>query len=110
MDPKFFRKYADLVTEASAPAAPKKEARILEKLVWKIVDLGSGDDGYEWLDNHQGPLGDAWRSFFDDDEAQGSDMAFSDWILQHVPHQTIVQLAAQAKGIYGDAKFDIQYR
>ena len=35
MDPKFFRKYADLVTEASAPAAPKKEARILEKLVWK---------------------------------------------------------------------------
>ena len=109
MDPKFFRKYADLLTEASVPAEPKKEAQILEKLVWKIVDLGSGDGGYEWLDNYQDPLGDAWRGFFDDTEAQNNNMEFSDWILQHVPHQTIVELAAQAQGIYGDAKFDIQY-
>jgi hypothetical protein len=108
MDPKFFRKYADLITEASVPAAPKKEARILEKLVWKITGI-SNDDGYEWLDNHQGPLGDAWRGFFDDAGAQNNNMSFADWILQHVPHQTIIQLAAQANGIYGDAKFDIQY-
>ena len=109
MDPKFFRKYADLLTEASAAAEPTKEAKTLEKLVWQIAGMGAGDDGYEWLDDYQGPLGDAWRGFFNDDEAQNNNRAFSDWILQHVPHQTIVQLASQAQGIYGDAKFGIQY-
>ena len=50
MDPTFFRKYADIITETSAPLPPTKEAKILHNLVYKITDLGGGDDGYEWLD------------------------------------------------------------
>lgn len=109
MDPTFFRKYADIITETSAPLPPTKEAKILHNLVYKITDLGGGDDGYEWLDRLQGPLGAAWRGFFDDANAQNSEMKFYNWILQHMPHQVITQLASEVKGIYNDAKFDILY-
>ena len=110
MDPQFFRKYADIITEASMPDAvsslPTREAKILQKLVDKISAIRD-DHGFEWLDSKQGPLNDAWRAYFDG--VHHDDMDFSDFVLQTMPPQLIIKLASQAQGIYNDAKLDINY-
>jgi hypothetical protein len=110
MDPQFFRKYADIITEASMPTdvlpLPKREAKVLQKLVDRISAMRD-DHGFEWLNSKQGPLHDAWRAYFDSEHH--NDMDFSDFLLQAMPPQLIVNLASQAQGIYNDAKLDIYY-
>jgi hypothetical protein len=106
MDPKFFRKYADLINEAEILPTASKNAKKVARGVSKISGMGD-DHGYEWLDNWDSPIGDAWRSFFDDPAGADSNTELEDWIERTVDAQVLAEYAADVQSWVNDAKFDI---
>lgn len=110
MNSSFFRKYADIITEASAPPralGARSAATKLDRLVWRIVDLaGASDSGYEWLEKQRTPLGNAWNAFFNGGHSNSMD--FSDYLMQNVDPRVVQAEAAKANAYLSQAKMDLQ--
>jgi hypothetical protein len=110
MDPKFFRKYADLINEAEEvviPPAVKKAATKIARGVSKIANLGD-DDGYNWLDEWDSPIGDAWDAYYELPMDQLHQTEFDEFLLQTVDHNVILEYGADVQSWVNDAKFDIE--
>ena len=103
MSNEFFRKYIDIIDEAAdtTMVAAKKIAQGISK----IQDLGGGDDGLEWLENWDNPIGQAWEAWNDAMPDDDLDV----WLYKTVDPKILAQYAADVNGWVNDAKFDIGY-
>ena len=109
MTTEFFRKFADLITEAEVPVvnpAVKKAAIKIERGVNRISGIGN-DDGYEWLAGWNTPIGVAYNAYWETDASDDTD--FSDYLIQTVDHNTILEYGADVASWVNDAKFDIDF-
>ena len=86
--------------------AVKKAAIKIERGVNRISGIGN-DDGYEWLAGWNTPIGVAYNAYWETDASDDTD--FSDYLIQTVDHNTILEYGADVASWVNDAKFDIDF-
>ena len=82
-------------------------AKKLDNLIWEITDLVGLENGYDWFDALDTPLGEAWRDYSIRDE-NDEDLTFDEFLIRDWSPEMIAQEASRIEFYKKEAEVSIE--